>query len=68
MPNGDKEIKTKLINPTIPISKESSGIHGIKDEDIKDKATFKEAAQELSDFIKDCDLGGVTQINLISLY
>jgi DNA polymerase-3 subunit epsilon len=58
MPNGDKEIKTKLINPTIPISKESSAIHGIKDEDVKDKATFKEVANELNDFIKDCDLGG----------
>lgn len=58
MPNGDKEIKTKLINPTIPISKESSEIHGIKNEDVKDKATFKEVAQEVSDFIEGCDLGG----------
>lgn len=58
MPNGNKEIKTKLINPTIPISKESSEIHGIKDKDVADKATFKELAQELSDFIEGCDLGG----------
>lgn len=58
MPNGDKEIKTKLINPTIPISKESSAIHGIKDQDIKDKATFKEVANELNDFITGCDLAG----------
>jgi DNA polymerase-3 subunit epsilon len=58
MPNGDKEIKTKLINPTIPISKESEGIHGITDEKVKDKATFKEVASELNDFIKGCDLAG----------
>ena len=58
MPNGDKEIKTKLLNPTIPISKESVAIHGIKDEDVKDKATFKEVANELDEFIKDCDLAG----------
>ena len=58
MPNGDKEIKTKLLNPTIPISKEALAIHGIKDEDLKDKATFKEVAKELNDFIKDCDLAG----------
>jgi len=58
MPNGDKEIKTKLINPTIPISKESSEIHGIKDADVKNKATFKDVAQELSDFIEGCDLSG----------
>jgi DNA polymerase-3 subunit epsilon len=58
MPNGDKEIKTKLINPTIPISKESEGIHGITDNKVKDKATFKEVASELNDFIKGCDLAG----------
>lgn len=58
MPNGDKEIKTKLINPTIPISKEASAVHGITDEDVKDKATFKEVANELNEFIKDCDLAG----------
>jgi DNA polymerase-3 subunit epsilon len=58
MPNGDKEIKTKLVNPTIPISKESEGIHGITDNKVKDKATFKEVASELNDFIKGCDLAG----------
>jgi len=58
MPNGDKEIKTKLINPTIPISKESVGIHGITEEKVKDKATFKEVASELNDFIAGCDLAG----------
>ena len=58
MPNGDKEIKTKLLNPTIPISKEASAVHGIKDEDVKDKATFKEVAQELNEFISGCDLAG----------
>lgn len=58
MPNGDKEIKTKLLNPTIPISKESSSIHGYTDEDVKDKATFKEVAKEIADFIEDCDLAG----------
>ena len=58
LPNGDKEIKTKLINPTIPIAKEASLIHGIKDADLKDKATFKEVAQELNEFIDGCDLAG----------
>ena len=58
MPNGNKEIKTKLINPTIPISKESVAIHGIKEDDVKEKATFKEVSNELNDFINDCDLAG----------
>jgi len=58
MPNGDKEIKTKLINPTIPISKESISIHGITNDDVKDKSTFKEVATELNEFIEGCDLAG----------
>jgi DNA polymerase III subunit epsilon len=58
MPNGDKEIKTKLLNPTIPISKEASEIHGFKDQDVKSKVSFNEVANELNDFIKDCDLAG----------
>lgn len=58
MPNGDKEIKTKLINPTIPIPPEVSLVHGITDKDVKDKASFKEVAQELIDFIADADLAG----------
>lgn len=58
MPNGDKEIKTKLINPTIPIPQEVSLVHGITDEDVKDKATFKEVAHELYQFIDGCDLAG----------
>jgi DNA polymerase-3 subunit epsilon len=58
MPNGDKEIKTKLINPTIPIPAEVSLVHGITDKDVKDKATFKEVAQELIDFIANADLAG----------
>ncbi|MCB0403061.1 MAG: 3'-5' exonuclease [Flavobacteriales bacterium] len=58
MPNGDRETKTKLINPTIPISKEAAAVHGITDEDVKDKATFKEVAHELAQFIDGCDLAG----------
>jgi DNA polymerase-3 subunit epsilon len=58
LPNGDKEIKTELVNPTIPISKESVEIHGITEEKLKDKPTFKELASDIDAFIKDCDLAG----------
>lgn len=58
MPDGGKEIKTKLINPTIPIPLESSAVHGITDKDVADKPTFKEVAKELSIFIEGCDLAG----------
>lgn len=47
-----------LINPTIPISKGATEKHGITDEMVKDKPTFRELASELASFFKDCDLGG----------
>ncbi|MCB0409581.1 MAG: 3'-5' exonuclease [Flavobacteriales bacterium] len=58
MPDGGKEIKTKLINPTIPIPIESSAVHGITDKDVADKPNFKEVAKEFANFIEGCDLAG----------
>lgn len=57
-PNGKEEIKTKRINPEMPIPKESSDIHGIKDEDVKDAPTFKQVAKSLAEQIEGCDLAG----------
>lgn len=57
-PDGNKEIKTKRINPTIPIPKQSSEIHGIYDADVANEPTFKGIAKSLSEFLKDCDLAG----------
>jgi DNA polymerase III subunit epsilon len=57
-PDGTEEIKTLRLNPQMPIPLESSLIHGIYDEDIKDAPTFKEVAQELADFFDDSDLAG----------
>lgn len=36
-----------LINPTIPIPAEAAAVHGIHDEDVKDKPTFAEVAGEI---------------------
>ncbi len=55
---GRKESKTLLINPTIAIPKEVTKIHGISDIDVADAPTFKDCAQELSDFFGDSDLAG----------
>lgn len=57
-PDGSEEVKSSKINPEIPISVETSIIHGIYDEDVKDAPTFKEVAKELDKFIGDSDLGG----------
>ena len=46
-PNGKEETKTRRINPGMPIPPESTAIHGITDEDVKDCPTFKEIAKSL---------------------
>ncbi len=58
MPNGSEEIKTLRINPNMPIPLESSLIHGIYDEDVKDCPTFSEVAKDIAHFIDHADLAG----------
>ncbi|HKZ38439.1 MAG TPA: 3'-5' exonuclease [Chryseolinea sp.] len=58
MPNGETIRKTNVLNPTIPILPESSAIHGLKEEDVKDKPTFKEVAKEYIRFFEGADLAG----------
>lgn len=57
-PNGKEESKTRRINPGMPIPPESTAIHGISDEDVKDCPTFKEIAKSLATQIEGCDLAG----------
>ena len=57
-PDGKEESKTWLVNPEMPIPKDVTAIHGITDEDVADKPTFKELAKEIHNMIKDSDLGG----------
>lgn len=58
MPNGDILRKCNILNPTIPIPPEATAIHGLKDEDVKDKPTFKEVAKEYARFFEGADLAG----------
>lgn len=57
-PNGNEDGKTRRINPEMPIPPESTKIHGITDEDVKDCPTFKEVAKSLAAQIEGCDLAG----------
>ena len=56
--HGEMDSKTRRINPTIPIPADSTAIHGITDEDVKDCPTFKRVAKSLADFLEGCDFGG----------
>lgn len=57
-PNGNKESKTWLVNPTIPIPYVVSQIHGITNERVANEPTFKELAPQIHNMIKDSDLAG----------
>lgn len=57
-PDGSEEVLTELVNPGMPIPKESSEIHGITDEKVADKPSFKELAPKIKAFIGNADLSG----------
>lgn len=57
-PNGNKESKTWLVNPEMPIPAETSAIHGITDARVANEPTFKALSKEINSMIKDCDLAG----------
>jgi len=57
-PDQSEEIYTKRINPEMAIPEESTAIHQITNEDVKDCQTFSELAEEIKSFIADSDLAG----------
>jgi len=57
-PDGSEEVKTWRVNPGMPIPLESSLVHGIYDEHIKDEPVFKEIAAQVAEFIDISDLAG----------
>jgi DNA polymerase III subunit epsilon len=57
-PDGSKEAKNAVVNPTIPIPKGASDVHGITDEMVKDKPTFKQIAKAIYGFMQNCDIAG----------
>lgn len=57
-PNGKQEIKTRRLNPEMPIPASATAIHGISDDDVKDCPTFKQIARSLATQMEGCDLAG----------
>jgi DNA polymerase-3 subunit epsilon len=58
LPDGTRQVKRKLLNPEMPIPPGATEVHGITNEMVKDAPTFKQAANEIKQFIDGCDLGG----------
>jgi DNA polymerase-3 subunit epsilon len=57
-PNGNKESKTWLVNPTIPIPAQTTAVHGITDEKVANEPTFAALSSTIYNMIKDSDLAG----------
>jgi len=57
-PNGNKESKTWLVNPEMPIPPETTAVHGITDEKVANEPTFKQLSKDIYSMIKGSDLAG----------
>ena len=52
------EIKTRRVNPEMPIPAEATAVHHITDEDVAEAPTFRQIAKALADFMRGCDIAG----------
>ena len=63
-PDGTEETSTRLVRPadsedhTLPIPPETTAIHGISDDMVRNEPSFKQQAAEIAGFIGDADLAG----------
>ena len=57
-PNGNKELKTWLVNPEMPIPPQTTAVHGITDDKVANEPTFKQLSKSIYEMIKGSDLAG----------
>ncbi len=56
------EVKTRRVNPTIPISPAAQAVHGISDEDVLHEPTFRQIAKSLAVWMEGCDIAGFNSL------
>ena len=56
--DGSRNLRTRRINPTIPISPQATAVHGISDNDVDNEPTFRQVSKSLLAFLDGCDLSG----------
>jgi DNA polymerase-3 subunit epsilon len=57
-PDGARTDLYQRYNPEIPIPPEITAIHGISDADVANEPIFKDKANELNQFLMNCDFAG----------
>lgn len=58
MPDGRREVKTRRLNPEMPIPPAATAVHGITDDDVKNEPVFRAVAKSLAAYIDGCDFAG----------
>ena len=56
--DGTRSVKTRRLNPTIPIPEGASAVHGIYDADVANEPTFRHVARSLFALFSGSDLVG----------
>lgn len=58
MPDGTSIEKCRRLNPDMPIPPESTAVHHITDDDVRDQPTFRQIARSLAAIFEDADIAG----------
>lgn len=60
MPGKEDEpiIKTRRVNPEMPIPAEATAVHHITDADVANEPTFRQVARSLAELMRGCDIAG----------
>lgn len=51
-------VKTRRINPEMPIPAEATAVHHITDSDVANEPVFRQVAHSLADLMRGCDIAG----------
>lgn len=54
----EPQVKTRRINPEMPIPPEATAVHHITDADVASEPTFRQVARSLADMLQGCDIAG----------